>query len=1309
MTSLIAPLGCWIASPFATPPVVTAACGTEDGRLLVLGFEGGVAWIFTIAEDGSSKLEPKVMLAGHKSRITVITLGKIEVEGVAKHENMVLTASDAGEAIMWDIIDGRCLQASANAFEGTITAMKMTSSGKHVLCVGHASYIAVLDSSSLVVVRQIPINGNWIESLFLYPTEAKYVDRIYYTTISGELCTSTIDEQALSLVQEHTEAIERTAPSASAALEVNRFDNSMALLVEAHSCSVFDVVKSKLQLSCKLPCLENAPWVGGKFLSAKSVLLWTTTEASIYYIGLAKDVIKADQMSSTPDGAVFLFRRGDIGWYVKRMDTGRPQEPRSFTLVHSLRVAIGDHDACTFMCHVYGKDSGTHHHFAFDNAGNISHWQYFAGQNVKQSAVGEAPLNPNAKSSPDTEYTFDTTWPLQHEPQPQIVAVTSVLNRLAALGYDNGVISILPISTIFQPATQWASEIMFSLQGHHGPVTSLFVPTGRESAGKNLLISGGDDCSIKIWSMDDGKMLASFVNHAAPILSIFAAPSDTGTRFKNAVLAVAADNSVSVIDLEDLSCPCRLSGHPSRIAALHWRTLDEVLIVETVDGESYVWQLKTGHLDRILDAGSDSEDILDSSDCSVNCLDLAIKYCDANTRRSLSTYSVHMSENEPPVLVTFLINTKRLISEIYGQQLATPPPTPPLSAAGSAARILPPSVRRTSSLHADAGLDPRASPARGHGQHFGHQVTQNIMEIFRSRPGSPAAGASAKPNENRSDIVRPSTPKDGSGESLKDSAITEAPDMDVVQSIFEAMLSWGIDKEKDALFQERAELRPPGSHVAFGMRGATGQLSFMAPQKSSASDWTLSSTVSAARLLNIVSLARALFIARGLEEDLGQLVTFYSAALPSIIGRRYAFASFSYLAKYWQDPVADVQVAARTLFSLTLQKMSTEEKTAGIEYWRTHLPNISKHSQKLNMRAVIILGIIGSIQPELLNIRICKDVAESLDQLLREDNSRNLYRVPAIELLGSGFPLWEPHINGTAVLRTLIAFSGLATPPAALTTTNGSGASSQQQNVPPPIAAAASPAVMIVSRQAIVQIASCNPALFISTLTMDLMHSKSASERAGSLKLLGMFIAKKPLVLLNHLGRVVEAIVKCLDPNLPHIRDALQPIVTVNFAELVKRFPNVAFHHASQRLAVGTMDGVGVVYDVRIAARVQIMEGHTKSITAVSFSPDGKLIATFSLEENMVRIWQPAGGFLGTLVGALTTGGAASGAAGVAALASVGGVGHMKCFRTFAVGPPDANAMKDPAAVLDAVKFEWKGDRQVMLHSVNGLQLAFSV
>ncbi|KAI8919270.1 hypothetical protein DFJ77DRAFT_427879 [Powellomyces hirtus] len=1252
MTSLIAPLGCWIDSPFATPSNVTAACGSEDGNVLVLGFEAGVAWIFNVDNEDPMNLRPKVMLAGHKSRISVITLGKIEVEGVAKHENMILTASDLGEAIMWDIVDGRCLQATTNAYDGSITAMKPTSSGKHIICAGQSPYIAILDSSSLTVLRRIPVYGDWIESLSLYPTDTKYVDRIYHMTIGGELCTSIFDGQSLTLAREAVQTIERKSPSAWTMVEINRFDKSTAMLVYAECCSIFTIDKNKLTYSCKLPSLEGNHWRGGKFLSAKSVLLWTASSTYLYYIGSEKEIMKTDQISTLPDDAVILFSRGGAGVYVKRMETGPSHNSES---------------------------------------GEIECWSYFAGQNIKQpshSAVNREAIDSLTRISPDAVfrhkrnlilndfagYTFNSLWPLKQEShRPKVKSVTSSLNRFVALGYDTGDICVMPIAAIFQNVDQWQNDVQFTLRGHSGAVTCLFAPNAKEAAGKNVLISGGEDCTIKIWNMDDGKLLASLVNHAGDIRGIFSAPLDAGPRFKNTVLATAKDNSVSVIDMEELRCHLRLSGHPAKVIALHWRTLDDLLIVECADGNAYVWQLKTGHLDRVLPAGPDADDILESCDCAVNCVKFKMGYRDANIKRSLSTYPLYAAENAPPVLVTFLINTKRLINEIYGQQTGTPPPTPPLTATSSSARIVPVHTQRSTSLQSETAVDhqSRLPPMKtSTSQNFGHQMTQNFMEMFRSRPGSPAPGAST-------------------------------PDMDVVQSIFEALLTWGVDKEQDAVFQERAELSPPGDHIAFGMRGASGHLSFMAPSKQPGSHWTVSSSVSAARLLNIFALARAIFVARGLEEELGLLITFYGGSLPSIIGRHYAFPSFSYLAKYWQDPVADVQIAARTLFSATLQRMSAEEKAAAIEYWRAHLPVVTKHNSKLNMRAVLILGIIGSIQPELLDTRVCKDVAESLDQLLREETPRNVYRIAAVELLGSGFPLWEPHINGTAVLRTLIAFSGLATP-----NLPGSAGSAPPPNAPP--VPTASPAVMVASRQAIVQIASCNAALFISTLTMDLMHSKSASERAGSLKLLGMFIAKKPLVLLPHLGRVVEAIVKCLDPNLPHLRDALQGIVTVNFAELVKRYPNVAFHHASQRLAVGTMEGVGNVYDVRIAAKVQIMEGHTKSITAVSFSPDGKLLASFSIEEGTVRIWQPAGGFLGTLVGALTTGHAASGAAGVAALASVGGVGHMKSFRTFTVSPPDG-MLCHPSAVLESVRFEWKGERQVMLHSINGLQLAFSV
>jgi WD40 repeat protein len=66
--------------------------------------------------------------------------------------------------------------------------------------------------------------------------------------------------------------------------------------------------------------------------------------------------------------------------------------------------------------------------------------------------------------------------------------------------------------------------------------------------------------------------------------------------------------------------------------------------------------------------------------------------------------------------------------------------------------------------------------------------------------------------------------------------------------------------------------------------------------------------------------------------------------------------------------------------------------------------------------------------------------------------------------------------------------------------------------------------------------------------------------------------------------------VKALDPNIPGMREAVQQVVTADFAELVKTYPNVAFHHGSQRLALGSPDGITSIYDLKTATRVQVLE-----------------------------------------------------------------------------------------------------------------------
>lgn len=66
---------------------------------------------------------------------------------------------------------------------------------------------------------------------------------------------------------------------------------------------------------------------------------------------------------------------------------------------------------------------------------------------------------------------------------------------------------------------------------------------------------------------------------------------------------------------------------------------------------------------------------------------------------------------------------------------------------------------------------------------------------------------------------------------------------------------------------------------------------------------------------------------------------------------------------------------------------------------------------------------------------------------------------------------------------------------------------------------------------------------------------------------------------------------------------------------------------ATQRLAVGTNEGAVVMYDLKTAIRLYVLEGHTKPITACSFSTDGRRLVTISLRESLVLVWKVGSSF----------------------------------------------------------------------------------
>lgn len=60
---------------------------------------------------------------------------------------------------------------------------------------------------------------------------------------------------------------------------------------------------------------------------------------------------------------------------------------------------------------------------------------------------------------------------------------------------------------------------------------------------------------------------------------------------------------------------------------------------------------------------------------------------------------------------------------------------------------------------------------------------------------------------------------------------------------------------------------------------------------------------------------------------------------------------------------------------------------------------------------------------------------------------------------------------------------------------------------------------------------------------------------------------------------------------------------------------------------VGTHEGAAVLYDLKTATRLYVLEGHKKRLAACSFSPDGRRLVTLSLEESTVMVWKVGSSF----------------------------------------------------------------------------------
>ncbi|KAJ2084839.1 hypothetical protein GGI09_007088 [Coemansia sp. S100] len=245
--------------------------------------------------------------------------------------------------------------------------------------------------------------------------------------------------------------------------------------------------------------------------------------------------------------------------------------------------------------------------------------------------------------------------------------------------------------------------------------------------------------------------------------------------------------------------------------------------------------------------------------------------------------------------------------------------------------------------------------------------------------------------------------------------------------------------------------------------------------------------------------------------------------------------------------------------------------------------------------------------------------------------------------------------------------------------------------------------LIVLAKSALLRIATTDMPLVSSTV-IEILHSNSENggikERRGALQLIGLVAQKYPRQLHPHLEGIAAAIVQAIEPKRATTRKLLIAAAGAALQGLVRAYPWVSFHPESQCLAVGCIDGRCTTYDLRTATRTAVYDGGAGCpVAAVAISPQGDRVASFTLGNGMLSIWDPAPSALAMFARSLFW----------SATSELVGGGNSAAESQSSGSVTPSKTMKIPAGYLEHVdnvsvssampvaKLKWTADRTVLL------------
>ncbi|XP_044582134.1 WD repeat-containing protein 7 isoform X11 [Cotesia glomerata] len=978
--SLVVPIVLW----GKVPPTHCISCMylSRDQKTLVTGCYDGHVCLWQVDPE-TLKMTPRSLMVGHTGAVMCLSRASDVLE-----LDYIVSCSENGEMCTWDLVNGNCRENVKIAYIHTqMFAYVSTGSDKvSLFCSGYYPEVLVMDPFSLEILYTLSsrVNPDWISALQVLRPAKRKGRFLVHTNDVVLAITTTGTVKVWSLFGKEQQTKEPIYENESKqikcmnalAMTCCAYNHRTVLLVSSGSWQVYDAADFSLLCSVNAPQKER--WVAGDFLSTDQVLIWTD-EGHGYIYKLPSNKLKGKALSSS------VAENHDF--HTSSIESDQPysfctlsypgEKPLSCPPTMKLVTATRQNKPVKYL--IRG-----------DSEGVIMIWtvpEMTTQQIVDINKNDSVPIMP-----PSIITSLSAAWEAMKPPPVGIldqmdtgesIKLTACIylpqqSRLV-VGREDGSIIIVPATQTVMLQLLHGNHQHFDdwpphqvLMGHSGRVNCLLYPHSHSPRyDRTHLVSGSVDFAVCLWDLYTGNMIHRFCVHAGEITQLTITPDNASPRIQKCICSVASDHSVTLLSLAERKCVVLASRHLFPVTTIKWRPLDDFMIVGCSDGAVYVWQMETGHLDRVLH-GIIAEEVLFA------CSDNTIITGDATAGGELGLAN--------PAVHFFRGLRHRNLSAIR---------------------------------HAtQRGLHQLQQLHGGHGDHHDSQLkTKDYplnIEGFRGNPKDPEGHILFF---NVEALIGEGWNNGDSRNTLKRNGNFNEPNatMEIAQLLLSLLHAWGMDPDLDRVCESKLGLLRPMVPVSFGVICKSSYMTLLLPTWHQQLDlkieptqleqrlpielvrqdrltkaftarahWELSTTLTSNHLLTVVALANTLMSMNNatfvpeqernrkmhrpgnragvnwnkaeeeneemytvqqaqIKQGWSLLATLHCVLLPDKVAALGGVKTFKrplveMMACRWQDQCLELREAAQALLLAELGRLGPKGRKSLVDYWAQYLP-----------------------------------------------------------------------------------------------------------------------------------------------------------------------------------------------------------------------------------------------------------------------------------------------------------------------------------------------------------------------------------